>query len=356
MTLAVPTDLSEIDAAWLASNTSILDDSGINNVADLRITPVNDGMGQLSTRAIIEVSSTDSRTARFFLKLRAEAQGSHDYAISHRLYEREYLFYTTISPIKGVRTPKFYGGEYDPKTQTSCLVLEYVDNAHPANQIHGVNRDELHRAVKTLANMSATYWGNTAAIEWLPTVDSDILINTAHEMSQHHGEFVHRFGHVLSPERLCAVDRVIENFQDLILASQACEQTLCHWDFRVENLMFASHTDEVYVVDWQGVMTHSPGWDLAYLLGTNLLQKNLTQWFDESVDLYIRCLSEQGVQISRSELHYQIRLCLLTILQIPIVTGAQVDTGQPRVLDVLSCATDRLMFAMEWMDCEALLK
>ena len=44
--------------------------------------------------------------------------------------------------------------------------------------------------------------------------------------------------------------------------------TLVHLDYRLDNFLFAD--DRIWVVDWQTVGWGSPGWDLAYLIGTSV--------------------------------------------------------------------------------------
>lgn len=325
------------------------------DATELRVTPLDDGMGQLSSRGIMHVSMTGNRSARFFLKLRAESEGSHGYAISHNLYEREYFFYSQIAPVDRLCTPRAYCADYDPDSQISCLVLEYLEDAQPVDQIRGANRDELHRAIRALANLSAAFWDDINPISVLPTVESEHLANADQDMLFFREEFINRYGHALSADRLRIIDRAIEAYKSLNQATKACPQTLCHWDFRVENLMFSTKTDDVYVVDWQSVMVHSPGWDLAYLLSTNVAQKDLVAWFEGAVDLYLDCLAGRGIVISRADLTHQIRVCLLIILQIPIVTGAQIDLSQRRSRQLVSCVLDRLMFAIEWINCPDLL-
>ena len=353
--MSVPASLSELDSAWLKARVSMPEGFRPEDVTGLEVTSIDDGMGQLSSRGIMDVTLNGNRSARFFLKLRAEAESSHQYAISHHLYETEYFFYSQISPVKRLCTPEVYCADYDADNQLSCLVLEYLEHAHPIDQIRGADRRELGRAIQALANLSAAFWDDTDPISALPTVESEHLANADQDMEFYRDEFIHRFGQVLSPDRLRVIDGAIEAYKTLNRATQSCEQTLCHWDFRVENLMFSAHTEDVYVVDWQSAMVHSPGWDLAYLLCTNVPQKNLVAWFDDAVNLYLRGLSSQGIVMARADLLYQIRVCLLIILQIPIVTGAQVDLNQPRSGEVLTCALDRLMFAIEWMNCGDLL-
>ena len=351
----LPASYSELDLAWLKTHMTMPEGCSPGDLTSFSVEPIDDGMGQLSSRGVLHVSMKGSRSARYFVKLRAAAEGSHNYAVSHHLYELEYLFYSQIGPLEGVCTPHAYCAEYDPDQQTSCLILEYLEHAQPVDQIRGANRDELHRAIRALANLSAAFWDDINPISVLPTVESEHLANADQDMLFFREEFIKRYGHALSTDRLRIIDRAIEAYKSLNQATKACPQTLCHWDFRVENLMFSTKTDDVYVVDWQSVMVHSPGWDLAYLLSTNVAQKDLVAWFEGAVDLYLGCLAERGIVISRADLIHQIRVCLLIILQIPIVTGAQIDLGQRRSRQLASCILDRLMFAIEWMNCPDLL-
>jgi hypothetical protein len=78
--------------------------------------------------------------------------------------------------------------------------------------------------------------------------------------------------------------------------AQRSPWTLVHQDFRVENMLFGpAGSDEVKVIDWQGIGRGPGAYDLAYLLGGSMdvaLRRDLEQTL---VKTYFDALLASGV-------------------------------------------------------------
>ena len=91
-----------------------------------------------------------------------------------------------------------------------------------------------------------------------------------------------------------------------------CEGTLTftHYDYRVENMFFSADESEVAVIDWQLIGALCAGWDLAYLLSTNILTEQRRANEQQYIDLYLQQMAEQGVQYSETELRHDMKWSL----------------------------------------------
>jgi len=74
-------------------------------------------------------------------------------------------------------------------------------------------------------------------------------------------------GQTRLPEGSVAAARTIAASMDRMFDHMASgPQTLMHYDYRVENMLFRPDDPEAFcLVDWQLVMRGRPGWDFAYL-------------------------------------------------------------------------------------------
>ena len=128
--------------------------------------------------------------------------------------------------------------------------------------------------------------------------------------------------------------------------------TLAHWDYRVENLFFTPEVDDLTVIDWQLMMAHKPGWDLAYLLCTNIKVDLRRKIFDESCEAYLSGLRDSGIDFGRDELNKNMMLSLLAMMTFPVVGGANYDLENKRSKKLFEVLTERLFSSIE--DYEAI--
>lgn len=352
---SVPASINDVDLDWIAGVGPLCERIGTDCPVSVTVRSDAESLGQLSERGIITVTAPDGIATEFFLKLKAAHSGSHRYAMSRRLYERECYFYKYIAPLQGVRTPATYYCEFDPTSENACVIMEHIKTAHPLDQINGINRNQLQLALNTLGNVALSFWNQSGKLAGLPTVEADFLVSAGQDIANYLEEFTRRFPAVMSENRARLTQQVAWQYTSLIHQTQLVPQTLCHWDYRVENMLFDERREQVYVIDWQAVMIHSPAWDLAYLLGTNVDQQHALDWYPDAVDFYLRKLGRSGARLTKAELDWQIKVCLLILVQIPIVTGAQMDVSKPRSRALVEVITNRLYHMIEALDAQSVL-
>ena len=122
---------------------------------------------------------------------------------------------------------------------------------------------------------------------------------------------------------------------------------MTHWDYRVENLFFTPKADDLTVIDWQLMMANKPGWDLAYLLCTNIKVDLRRKIFDESCEAYLSGLRDNGIDFGREELNKNMMLSLLAMMTFPVVGGANYDLENERSKKLFEVLTERLFSSVE---------
>ena len=65
------------------------------------------------------------------------------------------------------------------------------------------------------------------------------------------------------------MDEIQDQLPDLCSQMERDPWTLCHGDYRLDNLMFRANGETV-VLDWQGLAWGRPGWEVAYFITTAL--------------------------------------------------------------------------------------
>lgn len=173
--------------------------------------------------------------------------------------------------------------------------MEDIDDARPAAQAVGGTVEDAAGALVMLARFHGANWMDQSKVDALGViggVDKTPKIVQASYRRNRDG-FMARFGSFLSPAQIAVMDEV-QSASDELLTHLASEPwTLVHGDFRLDNLMFRDDGG-IVALDFQGVATGRPGWDVGYFIMTALDPKHRG---DEEMLLrtYHEALVEAGV-------------------------------------------------------------
>jgi aminoglycoside phosphotransferase (APT) family kinase protein len=152
-------------------------------------------------------------------------------------------------------------------------------------------------------------------------------------------------------------DRTKDQFEAMIHAGIAeAPMTVCHGDFRGDNLMFddrASAEDEVAVLDWQITYRGPAVTDVAYFLCQSLTLEErraherelLRGWYDE---LGVTLRREQGRELDDYPFDLawdQYRRAALGTTVYPVVAIAQMDAANERGLELTRAMASRAFTA-----------
>lgn len=125
--------------------------------------------------------------------------------------------------------------------------------------------------------------------------------------------------------------------------------TLCHTDYRADNMFFDRDTpdDALVVFDWGGAGVARGVIDLAYLLGDSLTIDLRRQVEKDVVKLYYGRLLDRGVSgypFEECWADYLTGLLFSTI--IPVVAFSSLDMSDPRGTELARVMLDRLFTAV----------
>ena len=345
MTKNIPTSMHEVTDQWLIDILSSQQAFADDPISSVDRQSVGDGIGQVGEFNKVVVTTESSKQTTLFLKLRAPIEGMHAVALRYKMYEKEVRFYNELAPQMDVRTPEVYYADYDPETENVALLMEFLDGWHSPDQITGASHNQTLAAIKQLAAINAPYWNRTQDLPWLPTMQTDYMQQTISDMAACSDIFFQRFGTEL-PISKSDFDRIIESWPAILDGLSEGNLTLTHYDYRVENMFFSSDESEVAVIDWQLIGALRAGWDLAYLIGTNIPSEQRRANEQQYIDLYLDCMRDRGVNYSEAELRHDMKWSLLGLCSIAVIGGANFDVSNERSFELFKVISIRLFDAI----------
>ena len=347
---ALPGCLEEVTEDWVAE---ALTDT-IGELDTMTIENLGDGIGQVSELGKLTITSRDGGQHTLIIKTRTNVPAMHDIGLSYGMYEREVNFYQQMADDISLRTPEIYYAEWDPDGERVVLLMEFMNGWYSPDQVAGATREEVEKAIRGLAPLTASYWNSPlrGRIQWLGDSQSDYYRKISADYPSSIDGFLERFGDQMSPDIERTLNR-IDRASDAILKAQA-EGTyaLTHWDYRVENLFFKTDEPDVAVIDWQLMMWMKPAWDFTYLCFTNITLENRHAWLEDLSELYLEELARNGVEgYGKDELRADIRLCLPGISVVPVIGGSSFDETNARSKALFGAVANRIFSGIEEMEC-----
>ena len=353
----LPANRSQVTQAWLSDTLASHPTFAADPIESIELTNLGDGMGQLSELSAAALRCASGDVRNLVIKLHTEVPSMHELAMTYGYYESEINFYNLLADRIPMRTPQIYLAQFDPTNGRVLAIMESFKGWHSPDQLTGATLDELTIAVDHLAGLTATFWNASLheAYGWLNHPRSDTYAPIPAHYAASVDAFLERFSEALPASATQAAQVISRHFAALMEELAQGHQALAHGDYRVENLFYGPE-DEFAVIDWQLMLTTRVGFDLAYLLSTNVDSVLRRGAEGELMDRYFDGLASHGIQdYSRAQLESDYRLALLDISRIPVIGGASCDMSNPRNVALFSAIGSRLFQAVEDWDALDLL-
>jgi aminoglycoside phosphotransferase (APT) family kinase protein len=229
-------------------------------------------VGQLARLTLRYEGTATGAPGSVILKLPSHFPENRAIGDHFNFFEREGRFYQQIGGKLGVRTPACYWNHLDAATGTFALLLEDLGARTMISQIAGMDGARAADALRCLAELHGAWWASPAldSLGWMPRLDDPINLAAGQQYRDAWPLFVERIGDAVPAEAIELGDR-IKDAMEALLSSGIAEApvTVCHGDFRVDNLLFddaAACPDRVGVLDWQISFRGPAVTDVAYLL------------------------------------------------------------------------------------------
>lgn len=347
----IPRTIDEVTPAWLTSalrQGQVID----CNVTSTQNEEVGSGLGALSTmvrsRLSYDTPSGDEPGAVIVKLLPQNEAELAGLRYSHG-FEREIRFYREVASGNAFAVPRFYYGTHSG--DDGVLVIEDLSHLETRNQIHGLKDSETLAAARQIAKIHARFWNRRepAGFDWMPVLDDQSLRSYADGWQQFEEVYGVRVGH-----EAVALGRRLGRALDWLRAECARRPlTVCHNDFRADNLFFApagSGAPDVVIFDWQLCTWSLGALDVARLLGGSEPAVERKHHAFAAFNAWYEVLRAEGVtDYPNDEAFRDLRLGALMNLCLPVHVLAKwgPDSGgrQGQLLDAI--ATRIFPYAVE---------
>ena len=295
----IPDTIEQLTPEWL---TAALQSAGAIacRVAGAEITRMGEGIGLLSSMARCHLhydAPTGDEPASVVVKLEPERQRFRDFVEAAHGFEREIRFYRDVGPRVPIRIARLYCGDWD--AHRAVIVLEDLGHLQARNQIHGLRHQETVAAVQQIARVHARFWNNDAlaALQWMPVFEPRLTSGIVENWPLFEEVYGLRIGAdgVALGRRLCGA---LDWLRDAILARP---RTVCHCDFRADNILFGQPCgpdnvpEEVVIIDWQVCNRSLGAADVARVLGGSEPAAERTGHPMEVLNCWHETLRSEGV-------------------------------------------------------------
>ena len=308
----VPKTTQDADAAFV---TAALREGGVigpaTQVAEVEHDTIGEGVGIVGQLARLQLryeGNAPGAPGTVILKMPSQYPENRAVGDHFNFYEREARFYELLADKVPVRTARCYWNHVDPGAGTFGLLLEDLGHRTMISQIAGVPGSRAAEALRAVARLHGAWWTAPLldGLGWMPRLDEPINLAAGKQYRDAWPLFVERIGDGLSDEALALGERTQRVFEDLLRNGiDEAPLTVCHGDFRADNLMFddrAGAVEAVAVLDWQ-ISYRGPGvTDVAYFLCQSLTVEErrahetelVRGWYDE---LALTARREQGATL-----------------------------------------------------------
>lgn len=361
--MIVPMLVTDLTPEWLTSALSTSGALTSGTVTGVQAQIIGEGVGMVGQLARLTISYSSDATPlppHMIAKLPSPYEANRAQMQMFRYYTREALFYREVGLRAGVRTPHCYWSAIDFENNLSALLLEDLGHLEVSDQIAGMTPEHAERAIRAVASLHAKWWASPELdeLEWMDYGNGPVTMQAVPLFDYAWPVFLSNgFEKLLSPEQIALGAAVNKHFGTLLNDFGGDPRTICHTDFRSENMFFGEpgSDEDVVILDWQ-LTTRSGGpYDVAYLLAQSLTTADRRQHEDRLLALYHQCLVEGGVSITFDEVRDAYRIALMVCLIIPISVGGTLDMANERGRQLAETITERTFAAAIDQKCHALL-
>lgn len=289
--MSFPTTPEAMSPAWLAG---VL---GRDAPALRGFTAARVGTGQMcdSFRLTLDWADGANGPASVIAKCPSHDEASRNISALTGAYIKEVSWYRELAAGSGVAAPICHFADIEPDNVNFILILSDLAPARPGDQLAGLRPADLEPCIEAAAQLHALMW-NDARLEALPwlTRDTGDLVRTL--FPQLYAGFRERYASRLAPEVLDLGAGIVERL-DAYLSRDYAARTIVHGDLRIDNILFDPNGERCWLVDWQTLGRGSGATDLAYLVGTSIVDPTERAAADRpAFDCWIKALQAAGVE------------------------------------------------------------
>merc|ERR1712176_958342 len=240
------------------------------------------------------------------------------------LFLKEHLFYERNMPnTTGMPAPRCYFSAYGGYART-CILLEDLAPARPGDQITGVSAEDMKTGLLALAQMHAKFYNKVGASpetkDWpgrqqdvgFKTMCKKLFCDTREEFCSE--ALLARFKCKPAdlPKLLEFVQFYTDDKYETFLKNDMNDYkelnprsqfgtTLCHGDFRTDNVFFKCNDGKLRIIDFQLVREDHPSNDVSYGFYTSMKSEVRREHEMALIEAYVTEMHRLGADLGMDE-------------------------------------------------------
>jgi len=308
---------------------------------------IGEGVGILSIlqRVIPTYSGATKAPKSIVVKYPTDDQVQRGTADALAFYIREIVFYRDCAPSAPFKTAKCYGQAIESDNTNFTIAMEDISHYRPLNQLDGVSLSDAKIMLEKLADFHAMWWNSPklpAMQDIFPPMLNPIYETVIPMLWAQGWPNVEKYAGHLLPDSVRHIGGIWAEKVSWMLTNLMAPMTLCHGDYRADNMMFDGN--EPVVIDYQICGTGSGIFDVGYFISQSIATKERRGHDRELVDLYLDRLETHGITIDRDEMWRQYLVAIVFCVNYGVTVFAgyaeQNERGQQLVNDMLLRALD----------------
>lgn len=338
------------------------------SVAEVEHDRIGEGVGLMCNLARLTLryeGSAHGAPSSVILKVPSNLPENRGVGDHFGFYEREGRFYAELSASLPVRTPHCYYNHIDVESNEFALLIEDFGGRTMVSQVAGISFERAAEAVKALALVHAEWWESPKleTLTWMPRMTDPVMLGAGAEYRRVWDNFVAVFADRL-PDGAVELGRLIsqgiEKVQ--ISISEGTPATVCHGDFRADNLMFDDSSngwDHVGILDWQIAYRGGSIGDICYLTtqsmtveGRRAHERTLVDIWYESVCSALGAVPDRYTA-EQAWADYRAATGVMTVYG--VVAGGGLDPSNERGLELVTDMAARSFVAALDLDAASFI-
>jgi len=321
---------------------------------------IGDGTGMMAEIAMLHLryeGDQGEAPSSLIAKFASQNPTNREIAIAYNLYERETRFLAELDPLTTIRTPITYVSIRED--DRFLILMEDLTAYDVGSQVVGATLRQSELAIDELVKLHAPFWDKVSDIDWVPHIfDSYHADNMVDLAAIGVDGLTEKFKDYLTPVYLEHQSAFLAAIPTLQAGMDQAPVTLCHGDYRMENLLYghSPEQDAVAVIDWQGPLRARGMNDVALFLGQST-QTDVRRAHERAlVQRYVDGLKAAGIEgLTMDDAWEEYRFSLLYNWVYVTVVAGTLDVSNATAFAWMAQMVARQSAATEDLDLFSLL-
>ncbi len=326
--VGLPASIDDVDAAWM---TAVLRTSGAigqsSSVTALSSEPyIAGGLLSVLFRSTIE-SDDPGAPETVIVKFPTDMAAQRAMADAFGVYNREVVFYRDIAPRSEIAMPTIHAAMTADDLSNSCIVMEDLAHLRQPDRDAGVTWDEAVTGIRALARFHAGWHGSPelpSLMDPFISIGAPIQRAGLPSISENGWPPAKQYApEVLSPDVIALGDMWIDRL-DAMLDHMCTNPTLCHQDWRADN-MFLDANDDVVLIDPQIAGVANGAYDIGYFISQSTEREMVAGRHRDLIQHYVDEMADRGHTLDPEQVYFDTRVAVGLCLMYGFSSYAQYD-------------------------------